>query len=154
MANNDDDVKTGELYPVQTAVPHCFVCGPDNPSGLKLRFRKESENSLSTTFRPPPEWTGWGDIMHGGFQALVLDETMSWVAFKLTAVYVFVTRDIQLRYVRPVKIDQELRVVANLEDNDGTLIKTSGELVGENNKVLTTATATIQRVSPKVVTAT
>ncbi len=151
MPNNDEDVKVGELYPVQSDVPHCFVCGPENPAGLKLRFRKESPKSPSTTFKPPPEWTGWGDIMHGGFQALVLDETMSWVAFKLTDVTAFVTRDIQLRYLRPVKINQELAVVATLEDSDGTLIKTSGRLIGENDKTLTSATATIQRVDPIVI---
>ena len=64
---NLNDVAIGELLPAQIDVPRCFVCGLENPSGLKLHFRKEGPNAVSTWFTPPKDWTSWGNIMHGGF---------------------------------------------------------------------------------------
>ena len=70
-----------ELLSQHHAIPRCFCCGPENPSGIKLRFTKEDDDTVTTTFTAPDDWTGWGRILHGGFQTLLLDETMSWAAY-------------------------------------------------------------------------
>ena len=82
VARRHDDIAIGELFPAQTDVPRCFVCGLDNPSGLKLRFSREGQTSVSTQFTLPRDWTGWGNVMHGGFHALLLDEITAWVSLR------------------------------------------------------------------------
>lgn len=152
MSTEDKVVKIGELYPQQVDSPLCFACGPDSASGLKLRFKKESEDSVSTRLVPRADWTGWGDILHGGFQTLLLDETMSWTAHGILGLRAFVTKDLKVRFLLPVDVYQELTVIGFIVDDDGKTIKTRGELRDNKNKLLTTAKATIVRVDPKVLT--
>ena len=153
MSLSEDAKKTriGEFFPDQYESPRCFVCGPESPTGLKLRFKKESENSVSTSLRPRPDWTGWGGIMHGGFQSLLLDETMSWTAHGTLGLRSFVTRDLKVRFLLPVDVNQQVSITGFIEDDDGRYIQTRGELRGENGRLLTTATATIVRVDPNIV---
>jgi acyl-coenzyme A thioesterase PaaI-like protein len=150
LSTSDKEVKIGELYPRQYISPLCFACGPESPTGLKLRFKKESEDCVSTSLAPRPDWTGWGDILHGGFQTLLLDETMSWTAHGILGLSAFVTKDLIVRFLQPVDVYQQLKVFGFIVDDDGKTIKTRGELRDNKNKLLTSAEATIVRVDPKV----
>ncbi|MFC1669996.1 PaaI family thioesterase [Spirochaetota bacterium] len=143
-------IEIGEMFPVQYDAPRCFACGPENPSGIKLRFKKESENSVSTIFYPPGDWTGWGDILHGGFQALLLDETMAWTAYGILGVDAFVTKDIKLNFHRPIDIDQELIITGSIAGDDGKVIKAIGEIRDLKSEILTSAETAIVRVDPKI----
>jgi len=140
------DEKANELLPVQNEVPNCFVCGQENPRGLKLRFMKESETSLCTEFTPPDYWTGWGRMMHGGFHGLLLDETMSWVAFGLMDVRGFVTKEMTVKYLRPVYVGLKLKVTGRLEEDNGREIRTRAEITDAEGNLLTVAHATLARV--------
>ncbi|HDS30848.1 MAG TPA: PaaI family thioesterase [Firmicutes bacterium] len=56
----------------------CFVCGPNNPIGLKLKFEYDRDNKRATskvTFRK--EHQGWDGVVHGGLLAAVLDDVMA-----------------------------------------------------------------------------
>ena len=55
----------------------CFGCGPANPDGLRLRFRKLDDGvTVETHLHPPPFMAGVAGVLHGGIQATVLDEVM------------------------------------------------------------------------------
>ena len=151
MSSSENEIEIGELFPVQYDAPRCFACGPKSETGIKLRFKKESKNSVSTRFQPPPDWTGWGDIMHGGFQSLLLDETMSWTAYGSLNVKTFVTKELQVQFIRPVHVNQPLSIIGYVENDDGKTIKTKGEIRGADNTLLTSARGVIVRVDAKVV---
>ena len=142
-----DDIAVGELFPAQTDVPRCFACGLENPSGLKLRFRKESLTSVSTEFTAPRDWTGWGDILHGGFHALLLDEITAWVPFGLLNEHAFVTKEMTIRYRRPAYVDKPLFVIGSLVEDRRREIIVRGEIRDEYGNVLSEATCTIARLS-------
>ena len=55
----------------------CFVCGYDNPLGLKLRFFRDDDEVVSR-FELPSDYTGFLDRTHGGIISSVLDEAMGW----------------------------------------------------------------------------
>lgn len=136
-----------EPLPVQTAVPNCFCCGLENPSGLKLRFFREGPSAVSTEFIPPETWTGWGRMMHGGFHGLLLDETMSWVVFGLLNERAFVTREMTVRYLRPIFVAAPMKVYGYLVEDSGRHIRVRGEIQDENGTVLTEAEATVIRLN-------
>jgi len=116
-----NDCAVGELLPAQTDVPRCFGCGLDNPSGLKLRFTKEDEKTVSTQFTAPYDWTGWGNILHGGFHGLLHDEITAWVPFALLNERNFVTKEMTITYLKPAYVEQPLYVVGQLlEDQYNT----------------------------------
>lgn len=151
-ARNENDTAVGELLSsVQTNVANCcFGCGPDNPSGLKLRFRKEGPDSVSTWFTPPGDWTGWRNILHGGFQALLLDETMAWVPFGLWNERAFVTKEMSIRYLRPVYVEKPLLVTGSLVDDLGREIIIKGEIRDEHGTALTEGRCTLVRLSKEI----
>lgn len=137
-----------ELLPIQTAVPRCFVCGQENPSGLRLRFRKESDTILSTEFTAPEDFTGWGRMLHGGFHGLLLDEIMSWVAWGLMDVKAFVTREMTVRFLRPVYVGRPLKIIGYLVEDQGRDIITRGEIRDENGNILSESRGVITRIDP------
>lgn len=143
-----NETPAGELLPVQHEVPRCFACGQDNPSGLKLRFRKEGDTALSTLFTAPGDWTGWGRMMHGGFHGLLLDEVMSWVVWSLMGVRTFVTREMTVNYRRPVYVEQPLTIVGSLEEDRGRDIIVRGEIRDGEGNVLSESRGVITRVDP------
>lgn len=55
----------------------CFVCGQDNPRGLRIRFERQEGGEFSAIWSPGSEWEGFSGIVHGGVVGTVLDEAMS-----------------------------------------------------------------------------
>src|ERR1017187_5006910 len=55
----------------------CFVCGPDQPHGLKLKFTSAQTGTSETEWTPTSQWQGFEGIVHGGIVSTVLDEAMS-----------------------------------------------------------------------------
>jgi uncharacterized protein (TIGR00369 family) len=143
----------GEMLPQQFAEPRCFCCGPENPSGLKLRFTKESDTSVRTTFTPPEDWTGWGRILHGGFQTLLLDETTSWAVFGALGERSIVTREITVRFLRPVHVGQTLTIVGRIAEDKGRAIVARGEIRNAAGEVLTEADAVLLRMDEQAMRA-
>jgi hypothetical protein len=52
----------------------CFVCGIENPIGLKLKFYTDDEGRCIARFRPKPQHQGYPGQLHGGIISTLLDE--------------------------------------------------------------------------------
>ena len=57
---------------------NCFVCCPTNPIGLHLEFWEDGDY-IVTKFHPTHDYESWQNTLHGGIQALLIDETAGWV---------------------------------------------------------------------------
>jgi acyl-coenzyme A thioesterase PaaI-like protein len=55
----------------------CFVCGQDNPHGLRIRYQRQDSGEMTATWTPGSAWEGFRGIVHGGVVSTVLDEAMS-----------------------------------------------------------------------------
>lgn len=53
---------------------HCFVCGVENPLGLKLSFYNSAPGEVTAEFCLPEFYQGYPGITHGGIIAAMLDE--------------------------------------------------------------------------------
>ncbi len=116
----------------------CFVCGKNNPIGLKLAFRFEGENYV-TEFEVHPEYQGWKGIVHGGLLATVLDEIMARLLWEkdLNAI----TGRLNIRYLKPVSIGDKLHLRGRITKHRSPLIETSAEAVKSDGTVVAEATA-------------
>jgi uncharacterized protein (TIGR00369 family) len=82
----------------------CFVCGLDNPAGLRIQLEVDSEiGTASSRVVIDQRFQGWQGVVHGGILATLLDEV---------AIYAcrgqgeqFVTAEINVRYRKPVPVD-------------------------------------------------
>ncbi len=138
-----------DILPIQTAAPWCFCCGQENPLGLKLRFRRETDTRLSTSLSIPDYWSGWGKIMHGGFHSILLDEITSWVAFGLLNEKSFLTKKIQVQYHKPIYVGQYVYVAGELVEDSEKTIMARGEIRDRDNVLISDAVSTMIRIRPE-----
>jgi acyl-coenzyme A thioesterase PaaI-like protein len=60
----------------------CFVCGPENPIGLRLQFRMDGD-VCRAEFTPGEAHAGYRGVTHGGIVFSVLDDVMAnWLWMK------------------------------------------------------------------------
>jgi uncharacterized protein (TIGR00369 family) len=92
----------------------CFVCGPDNPIGLKMKFYTD-ETTVMSRITIPEDLCGWNNIAHGGILSALLDEVMSWAA-----IYFFkkliLTKSITVNFIKPVFVGHELKVIGKVRE--------------------------------------
>jgi acyl-coenzyme A thioesterase PaaI-like protein len=114
---------------------HCFACGTANPVGLKMRFYRNG-NAVYSDIKLGKHFEGWENMAHGGIISTILDEVMSWAIICFRKAF-FVTRKMELKYVRPVPLHAALRARGRVMDEDrGPLIKTRGELFDDGGRIL------------------
>jgi uncharacterized protein (TIGR00369 family) len=105
----------------------CYVCGRDNPVGLKVEFELDgSAKSLRGRFTPRQEHQGYQGIVHGGVIAALMDEAMVKLAWRLG--YPAVSAEITVRFKAPAAPGDELTVTAQI-------VKVSGRLIEAESKV-------------------
>lgn len=82
---------------------YCFACSKHNPIGLKLEFLEEGDEVISK-WLPKKEYTGFHNVLHGGIQAVLMDEVAAWciqIKYKTSGL----TSKLETRYRKPVYID-------------------------------------------------
>lgn len=112
---------------IRTENPGCFACGPDNPIGLHLDPAGMEGEMAVARYRPSPHHGGAGDTLHGGLAATVLDEIMVWAGI-LAEQVLTVTGTMELRYRRPISVDDEIEVRGWVEERRGRRLRCAAEL--------------------------
>lgn len=139
-------------YPEDAA--HCYGCGARNPQGhqLKTRWAGESRIETVTRFVPGAEQTAMPGYVYGGLLASVVDCSGTGSA-ALAATHAagrdleaegalrFVTGTLEVRYVRPTPMGEELVVTGRIEELKGRKVTVSltveaaGSVVAEGRVV-------------------
>jgi len=118
---------------------NCFCCGKQNSRGLQLQFRYPEKGKAETECIIPAYFTGWKKMTHGGFLAMLLDETMahSCISQAVTGV----TVDIQVRYLKPVEVGERIRVYGRIARVKSRIIETEADVRNEAGEVVANASA-------------
>ena len=111
---------------------HCFGCGPNNDIGLQLRFERKGE-SVFSHFTLGRGYDGPPGILHGGLQAMVLDEIAGWTLVGLRG-RVGLTTSMNVRYLRSMRLGEELVAEGHIEQETDTLITIKATL-SQNGRV-------------------
>jgi acyl-coenzyme A thioesterase PaaI-like protein len=127
----------------------CFVCGIDNPIGLKLKFYTDDEGRCVARFRPGPEHQGYPGHLHGGLISTLLDETMGRV---LTSQNVWaMTGRLEIKFAKPVPLDQELTIVGELARSRSRAYEAKGEIRLPDGPVLVEGSGVYIRIPDETV---
>ena len=106
--------------------PACFVCGQDNPRGLKIDYQCGDDGEVTATWTPSRELEGFRGIVHGGLVSTVLDEAMSKAV--AAAGCEALTAELRVRFRRPVASAGVYLIRGWILDRGKRLIKTEAAL--------------------------
>jgi len=108
----------------------CFLCGLQNPVGLKLDFYEDSEaEQVHVEFSVPDEYQGYPGVAHGGIISAVLDETAGRaVMLNDSHENLMVTLRLTIRYHRPTPTETPLTAVGWVKRKSGMGARVGGEI--------------------------
>ncbi len=129
---------------------YCFLCGVQNPLGLKLSFYDEGERVV-VHFTPAPEHQGYPGVLHGGIACALLDETIGRTLVRQDIWAV--TVELQTRFHQPVPIGQPLTVVGELVRLRSRTMEGRGEIRLADGTLAISAEAKYMRLPPERVDA-
>ncbi|HAB19907.1 MAG TPA: PaaI family thioesterase [Verrucomicrobiota bacterium] len=117
---------------------NCFVCGLQNPVGLRLGIATD-RRVVEARFQFRREFCGFTDTIHGGLIATVLDEIMVWAVGVGTGELSYCA-EMTVRFQRPATPESDILARGELEANKrgrlflakGELFNTAGDLLSES----------------------
>lgn len=113
----------------------CFICGMQNPIGLKAFFYEQSDESVQVRFTPRPEHQGFPGVMHGGLITALLDETLGRASMTRGRMQWMMTAKLELRFLKPVPIGKPLTVIGRAEKMSRVGMTARGEIRLEDGSV-------------------
>jgi len=125
----------------------CFGCGIENRLGLKASFYELDNNELVAIFKPANEHQSYPERLHGGISATILDETLGRAISIEEETIWGVTAELNIKYRKPVPLDQELKVVAKITRNTSRMFEGEGKILLANGDIAVTATGKYIKMS-------
>ena len=131
------------IYKVTGKQPNskmCFVCGLKNKFGLNASFYETDNNELIALFKPCQEHQGYPGRLHGGIAAAILDETIGRTITTGKDNEIWgVTLEFNIKYKKPIPLDEEIKIVAKLTYEDKRLFGGTGKIMLSNGERAATA---------------
>ena len=122
---------------------HCFVCGLENPVGLRLRFYETEPGVVETEYLAPEHFQGYPGVLHGGIVAAILDEITSRAHMGSDvhdARFMF-TGKLEVKYRKNVPIGKLLKIIGKVGKNKGKIaVAWAGVYDAETNELLAEGT--------------
>lgn len=125
----NDRNENPSLTPEFPGFPNCFVCGKDNPRGLRTSFHPEGDG-VAATFNPDKTLVGYEDAIHGGIISALLDEAIIWACYAKTGRF-GVTAELIVRFIKPMLAGNTFQVIGRMVKDMGKLWIAEGEIVHE-----------------------
>jgi uncharacterized protein (TIGR00369 family) len=127
---------------------NCFVCGENNPKGLRLSFEIDKEKqTLKTTFIASSTFQGWDGLVHGGIISTLLDEAMAKLIYELG--YQAVTAFLEIKFKKPAPILEPLIVFGEIMEVSKRLIRAKAHVAKVDGTILATGNSTSLKQSLK-----
>jgi len=113
----------------------CLVCGLENKFGLKSFFYELENDEVVAIFTPLNEHQGYPGRLHGGIASTILDETIGRAILIRDENVWGVTIELNLKYRKPIPLDQEIRIVGRIEKEANRFFEGTGEIILNNGDI-------------------
>ncbi len=132
---------------------HCFVCGVENPYGLKLKFYETAPGEVAADICLPESYQGYPGIVHGGIIAAILDEAAgrSQMGDGKEPRFMFTAR-LQINYRKNVPVGQPLRLVGKAGAAKRRTATATSAILNRQGEVLADAEALLVNVPEEMLT--
>jgi acyl-coenzyme A thioesterase PaaI-like protein len=124
----------------------CFVCGRENPVGLKVKWDQDPEaGEIRGTVTIPGHFNGYPGVTHGGIVGAILDETAGRTILMDGGFEdLMVTAKLEVVYRRPTPTEAPLLVVGRLLKRSGARAEAEAELRLPDGTVTARATVLLE----------
>lgn len=120
---------------------NCFGCAPHNEAGVKMEFYEDGDEVISI-WKPRAEYQGWFNTLHGGIQAVLLDEICAWVILRKLQT-TGVTSKMETRYRKSIStLDAHLVLRASIKEQRRNLVLVEARLYNAAGELCTEALCT------------
>ncbi len=118
----------------------CFVCGLKNKFGIQAHFYVTESQELVALFTPSEEHQSYPGRLHGGIASAILDETIGRAILNKYEEEVWgVTIDLNVKFKKPIPLNEELKVVGRITNENSRMFEGTGEIVLKNGDIAVTA---------------
>ena len=129
---------------------HCFICGLENPVGLKLHIYQTESGVIETTYTAPEHFQGYPGVLHGGIVAAILDEISGRAHMGDPSEPRFMfTGKLEVKYRRSVPIGEPLKIIGKAGKVRSKMAEGWAGIYDEEGKLLAEATTLLIDVPPE-----
>ena len=127
---------------------YCFICGMENPIGLKSQFYNMEDGSVMNLFQYLPEHQSFPQRVHGGLITTMLDE-LAMRAYWVKDETVFgVTTSMETKFRKPVPYNVELLGKGEVISDTSRFFKTKTIITDRDNVVYAEAVTSYIKLPP------
>ncbi len=113
----------------------CFVCGRENPAGLKMEFYELEPGVVESKLKVPHDYGGYPGVVHGGVITAMLDECSGRAAQTGPNDFMF-TSEIKVRFRKNVPTDEIIVVTGTFLRRRNQVAFAHGEIRNESGDLL------------------
>lgn len=130
----------------------CFICGIENPIGLKLKIYRSEEGTIESTYTAPEHFQGYPGVLHGGIVAAILDEISGRALMGDPSLPRFMfTGKLEVRYRKNVPIGKPLRIVGKAGKSKGKIAMGWAGIYNEADELLAEASTLLINVPQSLI---
>lgn len=131
----------------------CFVCGLKNKFGIHAHFYITENKELIALFTPSEEHQSYPGRLHGGIASAILDETIGRAILNSYEEEVWgVTVDLNVKFKKPIPLNEELKVIGRITNENRRMFEGTGEIVLQNGDVAVSASGKYLKVPLEKIT--
>jgi len=130
----------------------CFICGIENPVGLKLKIYELEPGLIEVHYTAPEHFQSYPGIMHGGIVATILDEigARAHMGNPSEPRFMF-TAKMEVKYRKNVPIGKPLRIVGKAGKTKGRMAESWAGIYDENGTLLAECTSMLIDVPTEMI---
>lgn len=114
----------------------CFICGVHNDAGMHTHFYELENEYVLGIFKASDLHQSYPNRMHGGLIGALLDETVG-RAIQIHDENTWgVTAEMTIRYLKPVPLNQDLKVIGYLTSKNRRMFTGEGYIFDEQQNIL------------------
>jgi len=120
---------------------HCFICGIENPIGLKLKIYEIEDGLVEADYIAPEHFQGYPGMLHGGIVAAILDEVSGRALMGNPSSPRFMfTGKLEVKYRKHIPIGEPLHIIGKAGNSKGKMAKGWAGIYNEIGELLAEAT--------------
>jgi acyl-coenzyme A thioesterase PaaI-like protein len=119
----------------------CFICGLENPVGLKLRIFQIEPGVIETAYTAPDHFQGYPGVLHGGIVATILDEVSGRAQMGDPSKPRFMfTGKLEVKYRKNVPTGKPLKIIGRAGKTKGKMAESWAGIYDQDGTLLAEAT--------------